>query len=265
MKYAENIDGKYELKRFDKSYETTTMAPGAIVRYNSEELKMRVELAETLFSLVYGELENRTSNITLEDMKKMEPKKFKGVDALDTLVAYSKQGKKEKKRRIESFELKYDFKNYNVIVSNGLFACSDIKGLLIAESAAPFFTAGTFASLTLPIVAPFAFVAGGYLLVDGCIRKIRNGDSSGMRITIESDEKVDLKSAMKHNALCTVIEKYNPAKPKNILNKLEAEIAQIDSLGTKELTRRKSIEQLKGAINKTGKGNKRKNILKEFK
>ena len=70
---------------------------------------------------------------------------------------------------------------------------------------------------------------------------------------------------MKYNALCTLLEKYDPAKPDKTLKKLETEIADIDSITPTELKRRKGLEELKETINKTGKGNTRKNIFKEFK
>ena len=95
---------------------------------------------------------------------------------------------------------------------------------------------------------------GAYFIVDGVRRQkySKQVASSGIQISIAPYEQPqDFKTAMKHEALYTLLEKYNPKKPEKTLKKLETEIVKIDAITPAELKRRKGIEDLKSQISKT--------------
>ena len=262
MKYALEENSSYKLKSFEKGYDTYSLKPSIIVRYNSLELVNRVKSIEELLKVAYGDLEILKEDVIFGSTRKLEDLSINGKDCLNELIEYSESGKKERKHEIMTFEFVYRTPNTTIMVSNDKYEENgirkDLQGLGIVSAGSAAILLGPLGLIAVPFL--------GYAYIDACARELSEGRFTGMKISIaENKEKYDIKTAMKHDALCMLLEKYDPAKSDKSLVKLQKEIAKIDKMRASDFQRLKSIHGLKNTIDKTGKGNKRKNILKGFK
>ena len=265
MKYATEIkDDEYKLNVFGKSYETSVMSHTIVKQYDAVELVDRIKDIESMFTLTYGPIENFYTKITLEYKRKMESKDFFGENALDDLLAYSNEGKKERKRKVVNFNMKYSAGENHFEITNSVYQRSTISTMTGMVDWVLTGVAGMAVSTVFPPAMLIASAGMVAMLCDDTNRDLKHNRPSGIWINMLPKEICDPKTAIKYNALCTLLEEYKPAKSENTLKKLETEITRINNITPAELKRRKSLEELKGTIEKTGKGNKRKNIIKQF-